>query len=585
MSDREGAPRDPGSVGVLISVLTSLASGVLVLTASGAWTTLSHEPEKVSMFAGLTVALQLLAVQVYGRGAISVAGIGMLATGFTFGVGVAAWVAVAAAVVLAAYKRIVLHRALFNLATFSLATAAGTAVYVYVDTADQPPFVQLLPALGAGFVFWVVNIGLLTVAMSLSEGESLLAVWRERFRWLTLHYLAFGPLALACTIAYEKVGAAGLLAFALPPALLILSVRQYLERTRTSVEEVRQANADLRVANTQLGERNEDLKDLFQFAGGLAARAHDRAELVAYAERRLSRMTGATARIRIGLGSGGHPLAVGGHQVGSLSLVHNGDFDHERWERLRAAIVPQLATAIESTELVEKVRRTHLATIAALSRSIEAKDFYTSGHTERVATLAIALARRLGFTGPDVSAIEIGALLHDVGKIGIPEQVLQKPTALTPEEWQLVKQHPVISDRILSEIDLPELVHEIARWSHERIDGMGYPDGLSGEEIPLAARIVFVADAFDALTTDRPYREARSPAAALRELRDNAGTQFCPRVVEALEAICREEPHLLTEGRVQAIAGELDRSGREQPQPLEAVPNLRDLALARLDKR
>jgi putative nucleotidyltransferase with HDIG domain len=554
MSEKESVARDPSSVGVLISVLTSAASVVLVLTASDAWEAASRQSGKLAIFAGLTIALQLMAVEVYGRGAISVAGIGMLATGFTFGVGAASWVAVLAAVVLAVSKRIVLHRALFNAATFSLATAAGTAVDVYVDTADWTPFARLLPAVAAGVVFWGLNIGLLSLAMSLSEGEPILAVWQERFRWLTLHYLAFGPLALACTVAYEKVGSAGLLAFALPPALLIFSVRQYLERTRKSVEEVRQANVELRVANTQLGARNEDLKDLFQFAGGLAARAHDRAELVGYAERRLSRMTGATARIRIGLGSGGFPLAVGGHQVGSLSLVHDGDFDHERWERLRAAVIPQLATAIESTELVEKVRRTHLATIAALSRSIEAKDCYTSDHTERVATVAMALAKRLGFTGSDIAAIEIGALLHDVGKIGIPEHVLHKPTALDAEEWQMMKQHPIISDHILSEIDLPAIVREIARWSHERIDGMGYPDGLAGDEIPLAARIVFVADALDALTTDRPYRSARGTAAALTELRENAGTQFCRRVVDALEQIYRDEPALLTGSRLRAVS-------------------------------
>jgi putative nucleotidyltransferase with HDIG domain len=554
MNERQTAARDPGSVGVLITILTSAASVVLALTARGTWDTVATEPEKFAIFAGLTLALQLMAVQVYGRGAVSVAGIGMLATGFTFGIGAAVWVAALAAVVLALRNRIVLHRALFNVATFSLAAAAGTAVLAELDTAGWPPLVRLVPAFAAGLLFWALNIGLLSLAMSLSEGERFLTVWRERFRWLTLHYLAFGPLALACTVAYEKVGAAGLLAFALPPALLIFSVRQYLERTRASVEEVRQANAELRLANVQLAGRNEDLNDLFQFAGGLAARAHDRAELVAYAERRLSRMTGATARIRIGLGSGGHPLAVGGRQVGSLSLVHDGDFDDERWERLRAAVIPQLATAIESTELVEKVRRTHLATIAALSTTIEAKDYYTGGHTERVATVAVALAKRLGFTGGDLAAIEVGALLHDVGKIGIPEQVLHKPTSLDAEEWQVIKQHPLISDRILSKIDLPGVVREIARSSHERIDGMGYPDGLVGDEIPLAARIVSVADAFDALTTDRPYRGARATAAALEELRANAGTQFCTRVVEALEQTYRQEPALLNRTHLRAVS-------------------------------
>jgi putative nucleotidyltransferase with HDIG domain len=185
---------------------------------------------------------------------------------------------------------------------------------------------------------------------------------------------------------------------------------------------------------------------------------------------------------------------------------------------------------------------------------MEAKDYYTGGHTERVATIAVALARRLGLTGADLEALEIGALLHDIGKIGIPEHILHKPGALTEEEWAVMKQHPLISDYILSEVDLPPIVRQIARSSHERIDGAGYPDGLPGSEIPLAARIVLVADAFDALTTDRPYRRARHTLAALQEVRANSGTQFCPLVVDALERLFREEPHALASGLASVAA-------------------------------
>jgi HD-GYP domain-containing protein (c-di-GMP phosphodiesterase class II) len=257
--------------------------------------------------------------------------------------------------------------------------------------------------------------------------------------------MLFGPLALAATIAFEQMGAIGLVAFALPPALMILSVRQYLERTAAAVAEIREVNT--------------------------------------------------------------------------------------------------------------RLRRAHRDTIAALSRSMDAKDVYTGGHVDRVAAVAVALARRLGFRGEELEAIEIGALLHDVGKIGVPEQILGKPGPLEPSEWEVIKRHPLISDYILSELDLHPFVRQCARSSHERIDGTGYPDGLAGDAIPVPARIVFVADAFDALTSARSYRPARPPLAALAEIRANAGSQFCPRVVAALEDIWREHPDLLAREEPDQIAG------------------------------
>jgi putative nucleotidyltransferase with HDIG domain len=184
---------------------------------------------------------------------------------------------------------------------------------------------------------------------------------------------------------------------------------------------------------------------------------------------------------------------------------------------------------------------------------MEAKDYYTGGHTERVSTMAKALARRLGYTGAELDAIEIGALLHDIGKIGIPERILNKPGKLDDEEWRVMKEHPVISEYILSDVGLPNVVLEIARSSHERLDGKGYPDGLAGEQIPLPARVVLVADAFDALTSDRPYRRARPLPVALQEIRKHAGSQFCPRVVAALEDLYRDEPQSLGSGRLYAV--------------------------------
>src|SRR5204863_5262406 len=135
------------------------------------------------------------------------------------------------------------------------------------------------------------------------------------------------------------------------------------------------------------------------------------------------------------------------------------------------------------------LRRAHKDTIAALSRSMEAKDLYTGGHTERVAAVAEGLARRLGFRDDELEAIEIGALLHDIGKIGVPGQVLRKEGPLTDDEWELVKSHPLISDYILSELDLHPFVRQCARSSHERIEGTGYSEGVGCEEISVRARM------------------------------------------------------------------------------------------------
>jgi putative nucleotidyltransferase with HDIG domain len=528
-------------------LVACVASGVLAQAVRGSWHVVADRPVAFATFVVLTIALQLLVVDVYGRGTLSFAGTGLLATAFTFGVGPAMVVAVLAGVVLLFRTRSPLHRGVFNAANFALSVGAGGLAYHLLEPSGHGTIVRIGPSLVAGAAYCVVNVGLLTVAMSLSEGLHPYAVWVERFRWFTPYYLVSGPLALALASAYASVGLIGMLAFTMPPAMMMLSIRQYVSRTRRSVEEVRFANDELRRANAKLEERNNDLRELFEFAGGLAARAHDRDSLVIFAEEALGRLTGSEVHVHIGLAeAGGEPLIAGGQRLGSVFI--EAAHDEARWEQLREALLPQLATAIESAGLVDQVRKTHLQTIAALSRSMEAKDYYTGGHTERVATVSVELARRLGFTGVDLDAVQIGALLHDIGKIGIPERILHKPMPLDEEEWAVMREHPVISAYILSEVELPEIVVQIARSSHERMDGAGYPDGLAGEDIPLAARIVLVADALDALTSDRPYRRGRPLGAAFDELRAHKGTQFCPRVIDALEDVYREEPSVLGAG-------------------------------------
>jgi HD-GYP domain-containing protein (c-di-GMP phosphodiesterase class II) len=182
----------------------------------------------------------------------------------------------------------------------------------------------------------------------------------------------------------------------------------------------------------------------------------------------------------------------------------------------------------------ESLETAYLEFVGSLASALDARDQYTSGHSWRVCHLSCALAAALGLPAEDVARIRIGALLHDIGKIGIADRVLQKPGRLTDEEWAVVREHPVIGRRIL------EGVHGFAPYlsavelHHENWDGSGYPKGQSGEETPIDARIIHVADAYDAMTTDRSYRRALTHERAISILRENTGRQFDPRIVESL---------------------------------------------------
>ena len=201
---------------------------------------------------------------------------------------------------------------------------------------------------------------------------------------------------------------------------------------------------------------------------------------------------------------------------------------------LAELLVGHLEVLLAQFEHAEAVERLYRETLASLTSALEAKDDYTSAHAREVSDLAVAVARRLGASEELVQAIELGALLHDIGKIRIPEAVLHKRSALDDEEWAVMRTHPVVGERILAPIEALANVAPIVRSSHERWDGGGYPDGLSGEEIPLGARIVAVCDAFRAMVEPRPYRPALDLEAARAELDRCSGTQFDPSVVTAL---------------------------------------------------
>lgn len=202
------------------------------------------------------------------------------------------------------------------------------------------------------------------------------------------------------------------------------------------------------------------------------------------------------------------------------------------------------AIAVESSRtqksLIEEVK----STIKALAAAIDAKDPYTCGHSQRVVQYSLMSGRSLSLCRKELEIIEYAGILHDVGKIGIPDAILSKRGPLTAEEYLAIRKHPVISTNIIYDIPFLEPVRDIILHHHEKYNGSGYPDGLIGEDIPMGARLLAVADAYDAMTTDRPYRAALSERHAIIELRKYIGKQFCPLAVDAFLFALETEPGL-----------------------------------------
>ena len=193
-----------------------------------------------------------------------------------------------------------------------------------------------------------------------------------------------------------------------------------------------------------------------------------------------------------------------------------------------------LILARRSFELYTKMRKVYLETIRALAAAIDAKDPYTKGHSERVAATAVALAQELNLSGRDIENIEYTALLHDIGKIGIADNILGKNSSLTNEEFDKIKEHPIMGAKIIEPVDFLKNSYQAIYHHHEKYNGKGYPDGIKSEDIPILARIIAVADAYDAMGSDRPYRKKLNKDKILKELKDQSGKQFDPKVVKAL---------------------------------------------------
>jgi HD-GYP domain-containing protein (c-di-GMP phosphodiesterase class II) len=247
-----------------------------------------------------------------------------------------------------------------------------------------------------------------------------------------------------------------------------------------------------------------------------------------------------------------------------LGILH---LDRSPWQKpftmedlhLADALAANVSAGIESAQLLRKQRELFLNTITMLAQAVELRDEYTFGHTQRVTAYSVLLAQHLSLPSAELELVRLGGPLHDIGKIGIPDGILNKPDRLTPEEFAIMKLHTVKGDEIVSTLSDLHPIRPIVRSHHERWDGTGYPDRLKGEETPFLARIVAVADAFDAMTSDRPYRKGMAPAVAFLEIEKQLGKQFDPKCASGFLQI-RER--ILQEMRNQSTTAVIPREVR-----------------------
>jgi hypothetical protein len=394
------------------------------------------------LLAVLAVAAGRTRIPIYGDTAVSIGMVGDFAVVFLFGPAGAAIVSPFAAVATdigggAWYKR------LFNVGSFvivNVAVASFVRVLLDLNGPGLPIDAWLIPiALGAVIVYYLMNISMVTLAVSLATRTSIMHVFREKFEWLIPHYVAFGLLGLALAVAYDGLGYAGLLAFVAPPLMMRFAIKQYIDKTAENVEELNKRNRELQKAN----------RDILQMA--------------------------------------------------------------------------------------DQLRETYDGTLEALVSALDARDRETKGHSLRVAKYMMEIAYHMGIEPGTEEWVDMqrGGLLHDIGKIGVSDTILHKPGPLTEEEWVDMRRHPKIGHDMIKEISFLSGAACIVLAHHERYDGKGYPNGLKSDEIPLGARIFVLADTFDAMTSDRPYRRALSSDIAREEIIRCSGTQFDPRCVQA----------------------------------------------------
>ncbi len=238
------------------------------------------------------------------------------------------------------------------------------------------------------------------------------------------------------------------------------------------------------------------------------------------------------------------PVIIKGEVVGVLNVnnkIDGGIFTEDELELLNT-LAGQTAISLENAKLYADLQKNYFDTIRALVNAIEAKDKYTRGHSERVTCYSLEIGKRLNLNSKQMEALQHAAILHDIGKIGTDLGILHKNGMLTNDEFEVIKEHPIVGSQIIEPISFLSNVKRIVTEHHERYDGKGYPHGKKGEELSLEARIIAITDAYDAMTSDRPYRKAMKSEDAIAELKRCAGTQFDPKLVDIFIDILKEDP-------------------------------------------
>ena len=235
------------------------------------------------------------------------------------------------------------------------------------------------------------------------------------------------------------------------------------------------------------------------------------------------------------------PLKTPQKTIGVLNLVRPKDtiaFSHVDLEIINV-LASQSSISIDNVRLYQNIRDNYLKTIRAFALAVEAKDRYTHGHSENVMKYTVVLAKQLGLPDMEIESVKYAGLLHDIGKIGISEFILNKPSRLTPYEFDEIRKHPAVGAKIIADVPFLRPLVPFVLHHHEYYDGHGYPDGIAGEDIPFGARILSVADVFEAMTSNRPYRKALSPEMAVQTLLAGRGKQFDPRMVDAFMEVLK----------------------------------------------
>ena len=461
--------------------------------------------------------------------------------------------------------------------------------------AGRVEWALLPPALAAIAVFVVANTLMLSAVIALETGAGVGNVFGANYRWLLPNYVGVGLIGLGMGVAVQGVGLPGVAIFLIPLAMAWYSYKLYMAKTeevRRRNEELRLTNAQLDVANSRLNQRITELAtlnriglslnnslDLGDVLGDVLAAT---LQVVPGTGALVALVDGATGQLAIASSVGlstkaamalqddGGPLsrtlsrpeglslldteAVGSKQLaeagiaalhclplrlkgevsGVFAVVFGAAQELGADQRvLLATLAEQAATAVHNARLYQEIEQGYLSTIQAMVSVVDARERYAQGHSERVRALCAATAAELSLDEGTTAVLELAAMFHDIGHVGVPETVLNKPGELSAEEWATVRKHPLLGAAMLKQVPRMEGVARVILQHHERYDGLGYPEGLLGNEIHTAAQVLAVADAYEAMTSPRPHRPALGRAQAVAELRRNAGTQFAPRVVEA----------------------------------------------------